>query len=177
MTVKGTQTERNLMAAFAGESQARNRYTYYASKARKEGFRQVSEIFEETADNERRHAKDEFALLNGIGNTATNLKGAIDGEQYETITMYPEFAKQAEADGNMKAAALFRMIAKVEEHHRDRYKKLLERVEQGTVYKREKPIKWKCSVCGYVHEGTEPPPKCPSCKHPKEYYEPANMDF
>lgn len=171
-----SKTEDNLKAAFAGESQARNKYTYYAQVARKEGLHYIAKIFEETAENERRHAKDEFALLDGIGDTAANLKEAIEGEQYETITMYPEFAKEAEAEGNTKAAALFRMIAKVEEHHRDRYKKLLDRVKDGTVYRREKPIKWKCSVCGYVHEGTEPPKKCPCCKHPQEYYEPADME-
>ena len=171
------KTEENLKAAFAGESQARNKYTYYAAVAHKEGYHYIAKILEETADNERRHAKDEFALLGGIGSTAENLKDAIDGEQYETITMYPEFAKEAEAEGNMAAAALFRQIAKIEAHHRDRYKRLLDMVEKGTVYKREKPIKWKCGVCGYVHEGTEPPEKCPCCQHPKEYYEPANMDF
>lgn len=170
------KTEENLKAAFAGESQARNKYTYFAGVARKEGYHYIARILEETADNERRHAKDEFVLLDGIGDTAANLREAIDGEHYETITMYPDFAKAAQEEGNMKAAALFKMIARVEEHHRDRYRKLLERVENGTVFKREKPIKWKCSVCGYIHEGTEPPKKCPCCQHPMEYYEPADME-
>lgn len=171
-----SKTEENLKAAFAGESQARNKYTYFAQVARKEGYHYVGKILEETAENERRHAKDELTLLEGIGDTAANLKQAIEGEHYETITMYPEFAKEAEAEGNMKAAILFRMIAKVEEHHRERYKKLLDRVKNDTVYKREKSIKWKCSICGYVHEGMEPPKKCPCCQHPLEYYEPADIE-
>ena len=171
------KTEENLKAAFAGESQARNKYTYFAKVARKEGYHYIANIFEESADNEMQHAKDEFKLLNGIGDTVANLKEAIAGEHYETVTMYPEFAADAEKEGNEEAAILFTQIAKVEEKHRDRYKKLLEMVENGTVFKREKPIKWKCSKCGYIHEGTEPPPKCPSCKHPKEYYEPANLEF
>ena len=172
-----SKTENNLKAAFAGESQARNKYTYFAQAARKEGLHYIARIFEETAENEKRHAKDEFALLNGIGNTAANLLEAANGEHYETMEMYPQFAKEAEEEGNAAAAALFRMIAKVEAHHRERYRKLLEMVKNGTVYKREKPIQWKCSVCGYIHEGTEPPAKCPCCKHPMEYYEPANMEF
>jgi rubrerythrin len=172
-----SKTEENLKAAFAGESQARNKYTFYAKVAKKEGYHYIAKILGETADNERRHAKDEFALLGGIGDTAANLEDAMNGEDYETKSMYPQFAKEAEEEGNMAAAALFSQIAKVEAHHRDRYKKLLEMVKAGTVYKREKPIKWKCSVCGYVVEGTEPPPKCPCCKHPLEYFEPANMDF
>ncbi|MCP4632511.1 MAG: rubrerythrin family protein [candidate division Zixibacteria bacterium] len=171
-----SKTEENLKAAFAGESQARNKYTYFAKVARKEGYHYIARLFEETADNEMRHAKDEFTLLNGIGDTAQNLEEAMNGEQYETQTMYPDFAKDADEEGNKVAAALFRQIAKVEAHHRDRYQKLLDRVNNGTVYTREKPIKWKCSVCGYIHEGTEPPPKCPCCKHPKEYYEPADLE-
>ena len=171
------KTEENLKIAFAGESQARNKYTYFAQIARKEGYHYIAKIFEETADNEKRHAKDEFNLLNGIGNTVANLKDAIAGEHYETAEMYPQFAKEAEEEENTSAAILFKQIAKVEAHHRDRYRKLLEMVENGTVYKREKSIKWKCDVCGYIHEGTEPPAKCPSCQHPREYYEPANLDF
>lgn len=172
-----SKTEENLRAAFAGESQARNKYTYFAQAARKEGYHYIARIFEETADNERRHAKDEFVLMNGIGETAANLQEAINGEHYETTEMYPQFAKEAEDEGNKAAAALFRQIARVEQHHRDRYKKILDMLKAGTVYKRENPIKWKCSVCGYIHEGTEPPDKCPCCNHPMEYYEPANMDF
>jgi rubrerythrin len=172
-----SKTEQNLQAAFAGESQARNKYTYFAEVARQEGYHYIARIFEESAENEKNHAKDHFRLLNGIGNTESNLSEAIGGEHYETVDMYPTFAKQAEEEGNREAAVLFRQIAKIEQHHRDRYKKLLEMVKEGSVFKREKPIKWKCSICGFVHEGTEPPPKCPSCKHSREYYEPANMDI
>jgi len=170
------KTEENLKAAFAGESQARNKYTFFAKVARKEGYHYIAKIFEETADNERRHAKDEFTLLGGIGDTAANLKEAIEGEMYETITMYPEFAKEAEAEGNKQAATLFRQIARVEEHHRERYQKLLDRIKNGTVYKRENPIKWKCSVCGLIHEGKEPPAICPCCRHPREHFEPADWE-
>jgi len=169
---KISKTKENLKAAFAGESQARNKYTYFAKIARKEGYNYIAKIFEETAENEVQHAKDEFKLLNGIGNTKDNLKAAIEGEHYETEDMYPKFAEEAEAEGNKEAANLFREIAKVEKEHEERYKKLLEMVEQGTVFKRDTPIRWKCSKCGYIHEGTEPPEKCPTCKHPKEYYEP-----
>ena len=167
-----SKTQENLMAAFAGESQARNMYTYFAKVARKEGYHYIAKIFEETAFNEMRHAKDEFVLAGKLSDTAANLQEAIDGEHYETTTMYPEFAEAAQAEGNKEAALLFRMIARVEAEHRDRYKKLLEMVKNGTVFKRDKPIRWKCAVCGYIHEGTEPPGKCPCCKHPKEYYEP-----
>ncbi|MAE69250.1 MAG: rubrerythrin [Gemmatimonadetes bacterium] len=172
-----SETEENLKTAFAGESQARNMYTYFANVARKEGYHYIAKIFEETALNEMRHAKDEFALLGGIGDTAANLKEAIEGEHYETTKMYPEFAAAAKGEGNKEAALLFRMIARVEAEHRDRYKRLLEMVEKGTVYKREKAIRWKCSVCGYIHEGTEPPGSCPCCKHPREYYEPESIDL
>ncbi|KPK99801.1 MAG: rubrerythrin [candidate division Zixibacteria bacterium SM23_73_3] len=171
------KTEENLKAAFAGESQARNKYTFFAEAARQEGYPYLAKIFEESAENEKNHAKDHFKLLQGIGNTEANLKEAIGGEHYETVEMYPSFAKQAEEDGNTDAAVLFKQIAKIEQHHRDRYKRVLEMVQAGTVFKREKPIKWKCSICGYTFEGTEPPPKCPSCKNPREYYEPANMDI
>ncbi len=170
-------TQENLKAAFAGESQARNMYTFFAKVARNEGYHYIAKIFEETAINEMQHAKDEFKLLGGIGTTAENLKEAIGGENYETTSMYPEFAEQAKAEGNKEAAALFLMIARVEAEHRERYRKLLEMVENGAVFKRDQPIRWRCSKCGYVHEGTEPPPKCPACKHPKEYYEPASMDL
>jgi rubrerythrin len=167
-----SKTEENLKAAFAGESQARNKYDYFAKVARKEGYHYIAEIFEETALNEMQHAKDEFKLLHGIGDTKANLKAAIEGENYEHTEMYPTFAKEAEEEGNMEACNLFRQIAKVEKEHEARYKKLLEMVENGTVYKREKPVKWKCLKCGYIHEGTEPPAKCPSCQHPMEYFEP-----
>lgn len=171
-----SKTIENLKEAFAGESMARNKYTFFAKVARKEGYHYIAKIFEETAINEMRHANDHFKMLGGIGDTAANLKEAMDGEDYETASMYPEFAAAAKEEGNMEAAILFEMIGKVEAEHRERYKQLLARVENGTVFKRDKPIKWKCSLCGYVHEGNEPPTKCPSCKHPKEYYEPANMD-
>jgi len=172
-----SKTEENVQAAFAGESQARNKYTFFAEVARKEGYHYIARIFEETAENEKQHAKDHFKLLNGIGDTVANLNAAIKGEHHETVEMYPTFAKEAEEEGNKQAAISFQQVGKIEEHHRDRYKKLLQMVEAGTVFKREQPIKWKCSVCGYTIEGIEPPPKCPSCKHPREYYEPANMDF
>jgi rubrerythrin len=167
-----SKTEENLKAAFAGESQARNKYTYFAKVAYKEGYNYIGKIFEETAMNEMQHAKDEFKLLKGIGDTKANLKAAIEGEHYETTEMYPTFAEEAEEEGNIEAANLFKQISKVEAEHEARYKKLLEMVEKGTVFKREKPIRWKCAKCGYIHEGTEPPEKCPSCKHPKAYYEP-----
>ena len=172
-----SKTEENLKAAFAGESQARNKYTYWAKVARKEGYHYIAKIFEETAANEMRHANDEFKLLDGIGSTEANLQAAFEGESYEVDEMYPTFAKEAEEEGNMEAARLFKQIAKVEAHHRDRYKKLLDMVKEGTVFKRDEPIKWKCSVCGYVVDGTEPPAKCPCCQHPREYYEPANMEI
>ena len=175
--IKGTKTAQNLQSAFAGESQARNKYTYFAKVARKEGYHYIAKIFEEAADNEKQHAKNEFKLLGGIGDTKANLKEAIEGERHETITMYPAFAKEAEEEGNAEAARLFGQIAKIEKEHGERYKKLLEMVEKGTVYKRETPIKWKCSVCGYIYEGTEPPAKCPCCQHPREYYEPDAMVF
>lgn len=172
-----SKTKQNLEAAFAGESQARNKYTFFAQAARKEGYHYIAKLFEETAENEQRHAKDELKLLDGIGTTAENLQEAIGGEHYETTSMYVTFAQEAEEEGNQEAARLFRQIAKIEAHHRDRYRALLEMVENGTVYKRDEPIKWKCSVCGYVHVGTEPPRRCPCCKHEREYYEPANLDI
>lgn len=173
----GQKTKKNLMTAFAGESQARNKYMYFAKAARQEGYHYIAKIFEETAENEVQHAKEEFKLLNGIGDTKANLKAAAEGEHYETSDMYPTFAKEAEEEGNREAAVVFKMIAKVEAEHEKRYRKLLEMVENGTVFKRETPIKWKCSKCGYVHEGTQPPGICPACKHPREYFEPADMDI
>ena len=171
-----SKTKENLKAAFAGESQARNKYTFYAAVARKEGYHYIAKIFEETADNEKRHAKDEFKLLNGLGDTVSNLKAAAEGEDYEVKDMYPTFAKEAEEEGNKEAALLFKQIAKVEAHHRDRYQKILGMVENGTVFEREEPIKWKCSVCGFTHTSTQPPAKCPCCQHGREYFEPANLD-
>ena len=172
-----SKTYDDFQAAFAGESQARNKYTYFAKAARKEGFNYIGKIFEETAENELQHAKDEFKLLHGIGDTAANLKAAMEGEHYETTEMYPQFAKEAEEEGNKEAARLFRSIAKVEKHHEERYKRLLELVESGNVFKREKPITWKCSKCGHIHEGTEAPKMCPCCKHPQEYFEPECLCF
>ena len=175
--IKGTKTEENLQAAFSGESQARNKYTYFSKVAQKEGYLYIASLFEETAINEMQHAKDEFKALNGIGDTKANLQEAIDGENYETTEMYPTFAKQAKEDGFEDIARLFEQIAKVEKEHEERYKKLLEMVEEGKVYKCDKVIKWKCSKCGFIHEGLEPPTKCPSCKHPKEYFGPADMSL
>ena len=170
-----SKTEENLKAAFAGESQARNKYTYFAKEARKEGYHYIADIFEETADNEMQHAKDEFKLLNGIGTTAENLKAAISGEHHEVISMYPDFAKEAKEEGNKEAVVLFTMIGKAEAQHRDRYQKLLDRIENGTVFKREEPIEWKCSKCGYIHTAKEPPKTCPACKHSLEYFVPASI--
>lgn len=172
-----SKTEENLKAAFAGESQARNKYAYFAKVARKQGYHYIAKIFEETADNEKQHAKDEFKLLKGIGDTKANLKAAIAGEHYENTEMYPTMQKDAKKEGNKEAAKLFKEVAEVEGHHEERYKKLLEMIEKGTVFKRNKPIRWKCSKCGYIYEGKEPPKKCPSCKHEKEYYEPECMCF
>jgi rubrerythrin len=171
-----SKTEENLKAAFIGESQARNKYTYFAEVARKEGYHYIAKIFDETAENEKYHALEEFKLLYGDSDTAANLKEAIGGENYETEEMYPKFAREADLEGNKAAAILFTQIAKIEKQHRDRFKNLLEMVKAGTVYKREEPLKWKCSICGYTYEGLEPPPRCPYCKHPREYYEPANLD-
>lgn len=171
------KTEENLKVAFSGESQARNKYTYFAKVARNEGYHYIARIFEETAENELQHAKDQFKILKGIGNTAENLKAAMEGEHYETTEMYPDFANDADKEGNVEAANLFRQIAKVEKEHEQRFAKLLEMVKSGKVFTREKPIRWKCSKCGYIHEGNSPPDKCPSCKHPKEYYEPECMCF
>ena len=172
-----SKTEENLKSAFAGESQARNKYDYFAKVARKEGYHYVAKIFEETAINEMQHAKDELKLLEGIGSTQQNLQTAIDGEHYENSEMYPVFAKEAEEEGQIEAAKLFRQIAEVEQEHEERYKKLLELVKNGKVYKRDNPIRWKCIKCGYIHEGAEPPEKCPSCKHPRQYYEPECLSF
>jgi len=171
------KTEENLKTAFSGESQARNKYDYFAKVARDEKYHYIAKIFEETALNEMQHAKDEFKLLNGISDTIGNLKAAIEGEHYENTEMYPKMQKEAEKEGNKQAAELFKEISEVEEHHEERYKKLLDMVEKGNVWKRKKPIRWKCSKCGYIHKGTEPPNVCPSCKHAKEYYEPECMCF
>lgn len=183
-SLKGTKTEKNLLAAFAGESQARNRYTYFASKAKKQGYEQISAIFLETADNEKEHAERIFKFLEGgeaevaasfpagvIGDTKDNLKAAASGENYEHTTMYPDFARIAEKEGFDEIAAVFRSIANAEKQHERRYLGLMENIEKGRVFKREKVVKWRCRNCGYIHEGTEAPNECPACAHPQAYYE------
>ena len=171
-----SKTKDNLLEAFTGESMARNRYTYYAEIARKEGYRYIAKILEEVADNEKYHALEELRLLFREHTTAQNLKEAIEGEKYEAEEMYPQFAREAEVEGERPAEILFTQISKIEKEHRARFEKLLAMVESGAVFKREEPIKWKCSVCGYTYEGHEPPNRCPYCKRPQEYYEPANLD-
>ncbi len=166
----------NLKTAFEGESLARNRYTYYARMARREGYHYIAKIFEETADNEKYHAMEEYRLLHGETGTIQNLKDAVGDENYESREMYPAFAWEAELEGNKAAMVLFTQITKIEAEHRERFKNLLALVEKDMVFRRETPIKWKCSVCGYVYEGVEPPKRCPYCRHPREYYEPANLD-
>ena len=183
-SIKGTKTEKNLLAAFAGESQARNRYTFFTAQAKKEGFEQIAAIFDETAENEKEHAKRFFSFLEGgeveitagypagiIGTTKENLKAAADGEQFEHTTLYPGFAKVAKDEGFAEVAAAFRAIALVEVQHEKRYRKLLKDVEQGKVFKKDKAVRWKCRNCGYIHEGKNPPQKCPACEHGEAYFE------
>ncbi len=182
--LKGTKTEKNLLAAFAGESQARNRYSFFASKAKKEGYEQISAIFQETADNEKEHAEVFFKHLQGedveitamypagvIGTTAENLLAAAEGEKMEWGTLYPDFAGTAEKEGFPEIARSFTEIAKVEAYHERRYRKLLENVKKNTVFKKDKKVKWKCRNCGYVIECDEAPNKCPACQHAQSYYE------
>jgi len=169
--LKGTQTEKNLLAAFAGESQARNKYTYFASAAKKEGYIQIAKIFEETAENEKEHAKLEFKYLKGIGCTVENLKEAAAGENYEWTDMYPSFAKIAKEEGFDDIAETFAEIAKVEKSHEARYKKLLKNIEDDKVFKKDVAVKWKCNNCGYIHEGEAAPDKCPACRHPQAHFE------
>ena len=171
MELKGSQTEQNLLAAFAGESQARNKYTYYAAVAKEEGFEQIAGIFLETAENEREHAKKEFDFLKGIGATNTNLKAAAEGEHYEWTQMYPEFERVAREEGFSEIADFFKEVGEVEEEHEKRYFALLKNLEGGKVFKNDKVVRWKCRNCGYVHEGTEAPEKCPACGFPQSYYE------
>jgi rubrerythrin len=184
MELKGSRTEKNLLAAFAGESQARTRYTFFANVAKKEGYEQISDIFRETADNEKEHAELFFKLLKGgmveitaaypagvIKSTKENLKEAAEGEKLEWGTLYPSFAEVAEEEGFKDASRTFRMIAEVENYHERRYRKLLTNVEQGMVFQKNVPIKWKCRNCGYVHEGREAPERCPVCDHAKGYFE------
>jgi rubrerythrin len=181
---KGSQSEKNLLAAFAGESQARNRYTFFASVAKKEGYEQISAIFQETADNEKEHAQLFFNHLKGgmveiqaaypagvTATTAQNLLAAAEGEKLEWGTLYPNFADVAQKEGFRDVASTFRMVAKVEAYHERRYRKLLANVESGHVFDRDKPTMWKCRNCGYVFEGKSAPEKCPVCLHPKSYYE------
>jgi rubrerythrin len=183
-SLKGTKTEKNLLASFAGESQARNRYTFFASQAKKEGFEQISAIFLDTADNEREHAKRFFKLLEGgdveitatypagvIGNTATNLEEAADGEKLEWSKLYLDAEKTAHAEGFEVVAVQFKEIAEVEQQHEKRYRRLLQNIKEGKVFKRDTIVKWHCRNCGYVHEGKEAPEKCPACDHPRAYYE------
>ncbi len=165
------KTEENLKFAFSGESQARNKYTYFAEVARKEGYEQIAAIFEETALNEKEHAKKEFEFLKGIGNTKENLKSAIAGEHYECSEMYPKFEKEAREEGKKEIADLFKEICEVEEQHEKRYRKLLENIENGQVFKKDAEVKWKCRNCGYVHSSKEAPEKCPACGKPRAYYE------
>ena len=173
MELKGSKTEQNLMTAFAGESQARNKYTYFASKAKKEGYEQIAAIFQETADNEKEHAKMWFKLLNGgdIGTTAENLKAAADGENYEWTDMYAEFAKTAKEEGFARIAYLFEEVAKIEKEHEQRYLKLLENVKDGKVFEAGEVKIWKCRNCGHIVVGTSAPEVCPVCAHPKAYFE------
>ncbi len=168
---KGTQTEKNLLEAFAGESQARNKYTYFASRAKKDGFEQISALFLETADNEKEHAKMWFKELEGIGDTAANLKAAADGENYEWTDMYEGFAKTAEAEGFKELAAKFRAVAAIEKHHEERYRKLLENVETSKVFEKSEVKVWKCRNCGHIVVGTKAPEICPVCAHPQAYFE------
>ncbi len=184
MELKGSQTEKNLLASFAGESQARTRYTFFASVAKKEGYEQISSLFMETAENEKEHAKLFFKALPGgeaeitasypsgkIGTTAENLKAAADGEQHEWGTLYPEAAETAEKEGFAHIAHLFREIAKVEADHERRYRRLLSSVENCTVFSRKEEVRWKCRNCGYVHSDTNAPQICPVCSHPISYFE------
>jgi rubrerythrin len=183
-SIKGSQTEKNLLKAFAGESQARNRYTYFASQAKKEGLEQIAALFEETAENERSHAKQFFRFLEGgmveitasypagvIGNTLENLKAAADGENEEWTMLYPEFARIAEEEGYKEVAVTFRLISKIEKAHEERYRKLYSNLESGQVFERDGKVVWKCRVCGYLHEGKKPPLNCPVCRHPQAYFE------
>jgi rubrerythrin len=183
-SIKGTKTEKNLLAAFAGESQARNRYTYFASAAKKEGFEQISHIFLETAENEKEHAKIYFKHLEGgdveimaaypagvIGDTKSNLEAAAAGENMEWTTLYANFAKIAREEGFIEVAISFEQISKVEKFHESRYRKLIANIAGNEVFKKKTTVKWHCTNCGYVHEGPEAPKECPACKHPQSYYE------
>ena len=169
--LKGSKTEQNLWTAFAGESQARNKYTYFASKAKKDGYVQIAKIFEETAANEKEHAEIWFKLLNGIGTTAENLEAAAQGENYEWTEMYATMAKEAREEGFDHIAFLFEEVAKIEKEHEDRYRRLLANVEGGLVFSRDGEMIWQCSNCGHIHVGKQAPERCPVCAHPKAYFQ------
>ena len=169
--LKGTKTEKNLWEAFAGESQARNKYTYFASKAKKDGYVQIAKIFEETAANEKEHAEIWFKLLKGIGTTAENLKAAAEGENYEWTDMYAEMAKDAREEGFDHIAFLFDEVGKIEREHEERYRKLLANVEGGLVFSRDGDMIWQCSNCGHIHVGKDAPKMCPVCTHPQDYFQ------
>ena len=171
MELKGSRTEANLQAAFSGESEARNKYTYFASVAKKEGYEQIANIFLETAENEKEHAKLHLKYLQGIGNTRENLAAAAAGENYEWTSMYEEFAKIADEEGFTEIAKTFRGIGEVEKHHEERYRKLLENIEEGEVFKKGSIVVWKCRNCGHIHVGIDAPSICPVCKHPQSYFE------
>ena len=168
---EGTQTEKNLEAAFAGESQARNKYTYFASKAKKEGFEQIASLFLKTADNEKEHAKMWFKELNGIGDTAQNLEAAAEGENYEWTDMYEGFAKTAEEEGFPELAAKFRAVGEIEKHHEERYRALLNNIETAQVFEKSEVKVWECRNCGHIVVGTKAPEVCPVCNHPQSYFE------
>ena len=169
--LKGTKTEKNLWEAFAGESQARNKYTYFASKAKKDGYVQIAKIFEETAANEKEHAEIWFKLLQGIGSTAENLKSAAEGENYEWTDMYAQMAADAREEGFDHIAFLFEQVGKIEKEHEERYRKLLANVEGGLVFSRDGDMIWQCSNCGHIHVGKQAPEVCPVCVHPKAYFQ------
>ena len=171
MELKGSKTEQNLMTAFAGESQARNKYTYYASKARKDGYVQIAELFEETANNEKEHAKMWFKLFHGIGSTADNLLDAAEGENYEWTDMYATFAKEAREEGFDHIAKLFDGVAAIEKSHEERYRKLLANVEGGLVFSRDGDCIWQCANCGHIVVGKQAPEVCPVCAHPQAYFQ------
>lgn len=169
--IKGTKTEQNLKDAFAGESQARNKYTYFASVAKKEGYEKIAAFFLETADNEKEHAKLHFKLLSGIGTTADNLRAAAAGETEEYTDMYPRMAREAKEEGFAEIAFLFESIGKIEKHHQERYSRLLAELEAGTLFSKKEKVSWKCMNCGFIHEAEEAAKTCPVCKHPQSYFE------
>ena len=178
MKLEGTKTQANLMTAFAGESQARNKYTYYASKAKKEGYEQIAAIFTETANNEKEHAKIWFKLLHdGIGTTADNLKDAAAGENYEWTEMYAQFAKEAKEEGFDQIAFLFEAVAKIEKEHEERYLALSQNVDNGKVFQKDESVCWICLNCGHIHYGDKAPELCPVCAHPKAYFQTRSQNY